>query len=82
MSMKDVVKRFLGINLKQITISENTKDRNTTLENVEKRFNLSRQEKAELYTNFETVSEIDIIRLAKITTKDDIFIIYPKHFYY
>jgi len=82
MSMKDVVKRFLGVNLNQFTISENTRDYNTTLENVEEKLDLSRQEKVGPYTNFETVSEIDIIKLAKIATKDDIFIIYPKYFYY
>ena len=82
MSIKDLVKRFFGKNLNQFTITENAKDCNTTLEIVEKQLDLSRQTKAGAYTNFETVSKIDIIELAKIATKDDIFIIYPKHFYY
>ena len=34
------------------------------------------------YTNFETVSEKDIILLAKLAKEEDIFIIYPKHYYH
>jgi len=82
MSIKDVIKRILGRNTEQYTLSENIKDCNASLEGVEKHLDLSNRGTKKSYTNFDTVSEIDIIQLAKKATKNDIFIIYPKHFYH
>ena len=82
MSCKDIIKRLVGINTEQYALSENSKDCNASLSEIRKALDLSVQEEKSSYTNFETVSKKDIIQLAKKATRNDIFIIYPKHFYY
>jgi|TARA_B110000008_G_C16947350_1_gene555011 hypothetical protein len=79
MSFKDIVKRISVEKYDKLTVFENSKDTNTTLNGVEKHLDLANNGTEKNYTNFETVSEKDIILLAK---EEDIFIIYPKHYYH
>tara|TARA_B100000795_G_scaffold242739_1_gene206191 strand:+ start:747 stop:1784 length:1038 start_codon:yes stop_codon:yes gene_type:complete len=81
-SFADIYKRISGEKLNQFFISENIKDINITLDGVEKFVKDIGKDGISNFNNFETISEKDIIQLAKLASKDDIFIIYPKHYYH
>ncbi|PRM89590.1 hypothetical protein CJ671_06660 [Aliarcobacter cryaerophilus] len=82
-SLYHIIKKTLNINFNKGFILENEKNYIATFQGIEKHLNLSNLgTKKTGYTNYEIPNEIDILELSKNTTSDDIFIIYPKHFYH
>ncbi len=81
-SIEDLHKRISGEKLDEFFTSENNKEVRTTIDGVEKFLKNIGKDGIANFNNFEIVAESDIIQLAKTASKDDIFIIYPKHYYH
>jgi len=80
-SFKDIVKRVFNKNIKSIEIEENLKiyDYNST--QIKKEVMGIKDDKGN-YNNYISYSDDEIISLAECADKKDIFIIYPKNYYY
>ena len=81
-SIEDLHKRISGEKLDQFFTSENNKEVRTSIDGVEKFLKNIGKDGVANFNNFEIVAESDIIQLAKTASEDDIFIIYPKHYYH
>lgn len=81
-SLKFVLNKIFAKDINAGHILENTKNYKVTLKGIDEHLGLSNQKTKKIYTNFEIVNDSEIIGLAQITTSNDIFIIYPKHFYH
>ena len=82
LNIKDILKKILKIDLYKYFILENNKVCKVTINGVEEHLDLSNKGNKKSYTNFEIVKDDKILKLAQNTNKNDIFIIYPKHFYH
>ncbi len=80
-SMYSILNKIIKKDKYSYFISENNKNYPITFESIDEYLDLKNKGNNRNFTNFKIVNENEIVELAKNTNKNDIFIIYPKHFY-
>lgn len=79
-TLKDIKKRILNKQLDEYFLSQDNIISSYTIDDIEKKLDISNKSTHKHFTNFKLPDDKMIIKLAKEATKDDIFIIYPKYY--
>ncbi len=77
-SVRDLAKRFMNVDLQMVFKKENKENIITSFEKIKDYLGVSGQLSS--FNNYEIYSDDEIIRLAKMANKNDIFVIYPKFY--
>ena len=81
-SFQHIAKKLKGTSFNSKYMQENNVISTYSLENAAKHAGLKNIQKKKNFSNFKRYSDKDIIGLAKLGDKNDIFIIFPQHSYY
>jgi len=81
-SKNHILRQIKNEHYERYFIDENIENENFTLNSISKHLGLDNGDKKKVFANFDIYSESEIIHMAKIASKDDYFLIYPKHYYH
>ena len=81
-SIQHILKLIKGGDFNKEFINKNSQNSEFTIDDVAIDSGISNNNNKKNFSDYTLYPDQSIIELAKVATKDDIFVVYPKHYYY